>query len=78
MDVDASSQLYEQITEKIILHLRLHVLPEFLQLLLLGFELEVELFDAVGELFVVDLELELGDLGCVQVLLVHFNKINAD
>lgn len=41
----------------------------------MGFELEVKFLNAVGQLLVVDLELELGDLGCVEVCLVHSIKL---
>ena len=75
MDVNARCQLNEQITEKTLLHPCLHILPELVKLLVLSFELEVEFLNAVGELLVMDLELEPGDLGGVKVGLVHSIKL---
>lgn len=75
MDIDIGGDFEKEVCHVGRGRTSVDILFEFVDLLVLVFELEVELFDAVLELLVVNFELKPRDLGNVDESFVHAIKL---
>jgi hypothetical protein len=66
MEIDSSCKLDKKITEHGLVDFKVNIPLEFFKPLLLCLELEVKFLDAVGQLLIMNFELEFRDLSRIQ------------